>query len=183
MTLQPPPAPAPAGWEGILDQGEVILWQGVPDGGIAFAVTDLPKLLGGVLMVGFSMFWMFNASKGGGYFWMFGLIFLFIGAGTVTRDTLGAARRRRASHYTLTNRRAIIATNLPLIGRSLNSYPIDAGTLLELVEQDDLGTVNFARRETPLRRGTQAAQRIGFERIPEPRRVFSLMRQIQHEAK
>lgn len=184
MSVLPEPLPpTPEGWEGILEPGEAILWQGAPDGRVTLSLSQLPEVAFGLVFTAFAVFWMFQASRGGGYFWMFGLIFFFVGLGRINKQILGAARRRRYSHYTLTNRRAIVATNLPLVGRALKSYPITATTQLELNELGELGTVNFARQDKVSRNSFQGAQAIGFERIPDARQVFSLMRQIQQEAK
>ena len=169
----------PAGWEGLLDQDEIILWQGRPDTRIAISAAQLPEIGIGLFFVGFSLFWMIGASQAGGMFWMFGLIFFFAGLGIFTRSNVLAAQRRRYTHYTLTSRRAIIATDLPLVGRSLKSYPITAHTALEMTEQGDFGTIAFARSVSKDSEGGTNTQYIGFERISEVRTVFAMMRKIQ----
>lgn len=175
----PPPAPVPAGWEGILDTGEAILWQGAPDGRIRFQLRQIPAALFGLLFSGFALFWMVMAAQAGGFFWMFGLIHFVAGLAVMGGDPLGGAYRRRHTHYTLTSRRAFIASRLPWRGRQLQSYPITGTTPLTFEEETDgLSTIYFATADR-LNRNGRAPKHIGFELIPEGRRILSLMRGLQ----
>ena len=172
VTAMPPP-----GWEGILDPGETILWQGRPDGAVTLTPGSVVMALFGLLFAGFALFWMVMASLAGGYFWMFGLIHFAVGVGIMVSGPLGSAFTRRHSYYTLTDRRAFIATDLPLVGRRLRSYPITADTTLDF-EDGALATLNFA---TVPRRGRNGVHEVpvGFARIRDGRAVLALMRDIQ----
>lgn len=170
----------PEGWDGILDDGERILWQGRPDGAITLRAQNLIVMVFGLVFAGFALFWMIMASQTGGLFWMFGLVHFSVGAGIVFGAVGWNAFRRRRSWYTLTDRRAFVATDLPLMGRRLKSYPITADTVL-VFEDGPLATVNFASATRRGKSGTYQVP-VGFERIAEGREVYRMMRDIQARA-
>lgn len=171
--------PASDPWAGLLDPGEEILWQGRPDGRpqVDFS-RPAPMLMGAFFMV-FSVVWMNMASRAGGYFWMFGLIFFGIGFYNVIGVHLWTGYRRAHTHYTLTTKRAFIATDI-LGRRSLRSYPIDPEAEIELID-GPLATVHFARVHRKGRNGGYHVP-VGFERIAEGRAVYRHLRQIQQGA-
>lgn len=168
------------GWEGILDKEETIIWQGRPDGRIVMRITNIAGFVFGLFFAGFALFWMIMASSAGGVFWMFGLIHFAVGLGVSFGAVFWSAYKRRNSWYTLTNQRAFIAANLPLVGRKLKSYPINSDTMLEFLD-DTPATINFA---TELRRGKNSTHRvsIGFERIENGRDVYAKFREVQKNA-
>ncbi|MFQ5438568.1 MAG: aspartate carbamoyltransferase catalytic subunit [Paracoccaceae bacterium] len=169
-----------AGWEGILDEGEEIVWQGRPDGRIVFRVTNLMGFVFGLIFAGFALFWMIMASNAGGFFWMFGLIHFFVGVGIAFGAIYWNAFLRRNSWYTLTDRRAFVASDLPIIGRRLKSYPIDEDTVLEF-DGADPATIYFASEFKRTKNGTREV-RIGFERIGDGREVYRKFREVQERA-
>ncbi len=175
-------APAqPEGWRGILDENERILWQGRPDHGFHVALVTLPLAVFGLAFAGFALFWMLMAAQAGGVFWMFGLIHFSVGAAMVFGALVWPTLRHRRTWYTLTDRRAFIATDLPVKGKRLESYPIGGGTPLVL-KAGAPGSVTFFREE---RRGSKGRVRmvdIGFERIAEAEKVHGLIRGIQADA-
>ena len=167
-----PAIATPPGWQGILDEGEQILWQGAPERGIRVAEFD-PKAAGpGLFMVCFALFWMWGASQGSRIFALFGLIFVFTGLRQIFEPVLKPAFIRARSFYTLTDRRAIIATDLPFQGRRLASYPIDRATPLEYVASDP-PSILFG----PPTGGKKP--RAGFSHIADADQVMAMMRQIQ----
>ena len=165
------------GWEGILDPGEEILWQGRPDGGFHLRGRDIFTLLFGLFFAGFALVWMIAAAAAGGGFWAFGLIHFTVGLVVMGGPTLWSMILRRNTWYTLTDRRAIIATDAPLAGRRLKSYPIVAQTQVEFIDARH-DSIHFA--ET-IKRGKNGTYRvpIGFEYIEEGPRVLGLIRGIQ----
>lgn len=165
------------GWEGILDQDERILWQGRPDGGIVLGAANMSTVVFGLIFTAFSVHWMYNAAQSGDAFWMFGLLHFSAGLAFALGPILGGAYIRRHTWYTLTDQRAIVAKDLPLKGRTLNSYRIFGDTHISF-EEGGLSTIHFAE-ETRYDEGSKTTSPIGFERIPDGREVYRLIRDIQ----
>ncbi len=167
----------PAGWEGILDEGETIVWQGRPDATVVLTVANVGGFLFGLFFAGFALFWMIMASQAGGGFWMFGLIHFFVGLSVAFGAMFWNAWRRKHTWYTLTDRRAFIATDIPFKGRKLNSYPITPDTVISY-QAGDLATLHFA---SEMRQGKNRNYTVpvGFERVPDGDEVYRLMRDIQ----
>ncbi|WP_428544286.1 aspartate carbamoyltransferase catalytic subunit [Profundibacter sp.] len=167
----------PTGWEGIFEQDEKIVWQGVPDGSVHIGARQIPKMAFGALFAGFALFWMIGAAATGGSFWMFGLLHFTIGILLALSPVFWGPYRRRHTWYTLTNKHAFIATDLPLLGRKLKSYPITGDMPLEL-EKTDMPTVYFAE-EWKRRKNGSYRHKIGFERVPDGLKVYGLLRDLQ----
>ena len=166
-----------SGWEGILDKDEKILWQGRPDAKVRLRLSKLAGFVFGLFFAGFALFWMVMASMAGGFFWMFGLLHFFVGLGVAFGALLGSSWRRKHSWYTLTDRRAFIATDLPFRGRSLKSYPITRETMLDF-DGGDPATIHF-NHELRRRKNGHTKVAVGFERIKDGAEVYRLMRGIQ----
>ena len=181
MTDTPATIPTPPGWEGILDAGETILWQGQPDGRFTFGLRDAFTGVFGFFFAGFALFWMILAAQAGGYFWAFGLIHFSVGVALAVGGPFWRFYRLRRTWYTLTTRRAFIATDTLTGGRSLAAFPITAETVLTLVGENP-GSVHFAQAKRRGRNGTRITP-VGFERIHEAREVLALMRDIQKKAR
>jgi hypothetical protein len=164
------------GWDGILDPDEGILWQGRPQPGMSLRPGDYFMIAFGVFFAGFALIWMVLALQAGGFFWMFGVLHFSVGAGLVLWPLLGRPYVRSRTWYTLTNKRAFIASDVPIKGKSLNSYAITADTTLGLQDEQP-GTIWFATERRRNQRGTQE-HRIGFERIENMRDVYALFRKI-----
>lgn len=172
-------APAmPEGWRGILDDGERIVWQGRPDQSFQIDIRKAPLALFGTVFAGFALFWMAMAAQAGGFFWMFGLIHFSVGIGLIYSATFWTVLKRRRTWYTLTNRRAFIASNLPFAGKRLDSYALTPETRLSL-KSGNPGSVVFAREERRGSKGRRYTVDIGFERIAEADQVYALMRDAQ----
>ncbi|MBD3664444.1 aspartate carbamoyltransferase catalytic subunit [Sulfitobacter aestuariivivens] len=165
-------------WEGLLDEDEVIVWQGRPEPGIRLEWEHpiLPLLF--LVFTGFSVFWMIKASQAPGPIWMFGLLFFGVGVYNLVGIHFWKAHKRSRTFYTLTNKRAFIAT-ATAGSRRLKSYPIDADTPLEFqtgVYQD----IWFAK-EVTRRNKRDIIRRIGFERLSDGRDAYAKMRQVQQD--
>jgi hypothetical protein len=177
-------AETPEGWEGILEPGETVLWQGQPRPGVSFAGFDLRRTLFGIVFLGFALFWVVGAAGATGdapflmrfLFPAAGLLFVFQGARLAGGDRLWQAWVRKHTWYTLTSRRALIATEV-FGRRRLDAWPITGRNALDLVEGSP-GSVFFADSGGPFGRG----RRIGFERIDDAREVLALMRRVQRGA-
>lgn len=169
---------APAGWEGILDEDEQIVWQGRPDPAFHVGFGSLFIALFGLVFAGFAVFWMVMASQAGGGFWMFGLIHFSIGAALVFNAVFGETIRRRGTWYTLTTRRAFIATNLPFKGKKLKNYAITGMTPLVFFA-GPLATIHFAKEVRRGSKGNRFTVPVGFERIEDGETVYKAFRKVQ----
>lgn len=175
--IQAPTPPVPAGWEGILDPGETIVWQGRPDGAFRIKPSNIFGAVFGLFFAGFALFWMSMASQAGGFFWAFGLIHFSVGVGLAAAALFGNTWARRHTWYTLTDRRAILATDMPFRGRRLKSYPITSSSVLEY-DHEIPATIWFAHETRSTNNGSRRVD-IGFERIDEGQEVYRLLRDIQ----
>ncbi len=171
-----PPKKTPDPWQGILEPGEEILWQGRPDTRLRFDFSQPMLLLMGVFFMGFSLFWMSMAMRGGGPFWMFGLLFFGIGFFNAIGVHFWKTYKRTGTYYTLTNKRGFIATNLMGI-KTLKSHDITADTVLELAE-GKFDTVTFAQDRKSGKNGSYLVP-VRFEYIENGRDVFGKIRNIQ----
>lgn len=169
----------PTGWEGILDEGEAVLWQGRPDAAVIFRIEKAFQFIFGLFFAGFALFWMVMAgAMGGGYFWMFGLLHFGVGIAISFGALFKDAYRRRYTFYTLTSKRAFIATDMPHKGQHLESYPITPDTALTYIP-GALATVNFATKDRRSGKNHWQTEPIGFERITDGDTVYRQMREIQ----
>ena len=170
------------GWEGILDPGERILWQGRPDQRFHVDGGDLFGAGFGLIFAGFAVFWMLMAARMDAPFWMFGLIHFSVGVGLVFKTILGPTLQRRQTWYTLTDRRAFIATDSARKGRRLQSYPIDPDIRISFFEGPP-DTLHFARETRTTDKGRTYTVPLGFDRIADGHKVFALLRQVQRDEK
>ncbi|MDA7429996.1 aspartate carbamoyltransferase catalytic subunit [Primorskyibacter aestuariivivens] len=168
---------AATGWEGILHEGETILWQGRPDGAFHLTGARIAEGVFGLFFAGFALVWMMLAANGPGPMWMFGLIHFSVGVGVAFHGFYWPTFLRRRTWYTLTTDRAFIATDLPIKGKSLKSYPVTSDTALSL-EDGDPGSIWFAHEFKRTKNGSHRVN-IGFERINAAREVLKLMTGIQ----
>ncbi len=120
------------------------------------------------------------AAQDGGQSWMFGLIFLFAAIVHVISSTYRIPYLLSKTWYLLTDTRALIRTDFPLLGHRVKSYPITAQSHLELESRHKFN-VYFATRTHRSKDGTSREIGIGFERIDDAEIVFGLARKIQKE--
>jgi len=170
------------GWEGILDPDERIIWQGQPDGKFRLRAKNIAISIFGLFFFGFSvtglvMASMATASQGRTYvmFPLFSAPFVLIGLYLVVGIHWFDALRRRKTHYTLTDKRAFIATNF--LGKRLQSYPIDNETVLDF-RPGTPGTLFFAKEVHRSKNGTYRVP-VGFELIADAQHVYQLFRSVQ----
>ena len=164
-------------WDDILARGEHILWHGRPDGAIVIKAKNIIGALFGTAFAGFALFWMISASNSGGNFWMFGLLHFAVGIFIALPALFGGTFMRRHTWYTLTNKRAMIATDLPIKGKNLKTYPITKKNRLDF-QEGTLATIYFAQ-ETRRKKNRSYKIDIGFERILDGQEVYDKLRKIQ----
>jgi hypothetical protein len=168
-------------WDGILDTNEEILWQGRPSPEFSFKPAMIFRTLFGMVFAGFALVWMIGASAADGYFWMFGLIHFAAGVGIIAGSVFFPSFKRRRTWYTLTNRRAFIATVMPLFGKRLKSYPITPNTPIDF-QGNTIPSIMFAS-ETKRSKNRTYTVPIGFELIHDAREVLALLRSVQKDQK
>lgn len=169
----------PSGWEGILREGESILWQGRPDSMVFWSLGNIFTTLFGLAFAGFAFAWMRLAYAAGADFWMFGLVHFTAGALLALGPPIWSAWRRRHTWYTLTDRRAFIATDIPTQGRKLKAYPIDEQSFITF-EPGPPDTVYFDAEYESTKNGSRRIP-IGFERIRDGARVNDLLLDVQRK--
>ena len=165
----------------IVDGAEVTIFTpGAFDGFTQLRHAVAIELGLGLAFAGFALFWMVLAASAGGFFWAFGLIHFSVGIGISFGALFWSAYRRRNTWYTLTNKRAFVASELPLKGRKLKSYPITETTVLEF-DNATPATIHFAEETRRGQNGTSQVK-IGFERIADGSTVYRLIRDVQKGA-
>lgn len=170
---------APAGWQGILEPGETILWQGRPNAAMTFHAATVVITLFGLAFSGFALVWMLLAYAAGGWFWMVGLLHFTAGLVVVWLGLFHDAWRRRRSYYTLTSRRAIIASSSFSGEKWMKSYPITAQSEVSLRPDGAFATLVFHTDHWRDSDGDARTTDVGFERLGDGQQVLDLMRQIQ----
>lgn len=173
-------AQKPAGWENILASDEEILWQGTPAPGIRIKGKNVFTLFFGLFFSGFALFWMVMASQAGGYFWAFGLIHFTAGLGVAFLPVIWPAVMAKRTWYTLTNKRAYIATTSVVGTKKLQSYPINQDTQLSYTG-GHFQTVTFASERRRGSKGRSYTHKIGFRDLTDGDAVMRLMRDIQND--
>lgn len=171
---------SPDAWQGLLDPGEKILWQGQPLPGISISAATIVTSLFGLAFAGFALFWMLLASHAGGFFWAFGLIHFSVGIALAAGPIFVGAWLRRHTWYTLTDTRAFVAMDLPIRGKRLKSYPIGSDTVLDFLPGPP-PSIHFTQEMRRTARG-QSSVSTGFERIEDAPEVYRMMRDIQERA-
>lgn len=166
------------GWDHLLDDDEKIIWQGRPDTAVVFKAKHIFTTIFGLFFAGFALFWMVMASRSAGVMWMFGMIHFTAGVSIIVGPIFGPPYKRRHTWYTLTSKRAFIATDMPVIGRKLKSYPITQNTPIYMEESGALTSIHFATRTVRTKNGSTTKQ-IGFERIEGSTEVMQLIRKVQ----
>ncbi|KFI31555.1 hypothetical protein CDV50_02215 [Haematobacter massiliensis] len=173
-------ASASGGWEGILEPGERVLWQGQPEPGLDLSRASLGRLASALPLVIFGLFWIAVTVEAGGddliarLFPLFGVMILIGGLWHGGLRLLWDSYVLRHTVYTLTDRRAFIATD-PMGRKRLKSWPLDEMVLLDY-DGEVPGTIWFGQQFNPNRPGRR---RVGFQRIAEARRVYDMMRKIR----
>lgn len=177
----------PRNWDDILDEDEHILWQGQPDPRLRLGLPDSPSMgLFLVFWLGTGIGWLAYAPND----WPFGVILLGVGAAAIGAALIWQPLTWRRTWYSLTNKRAYIATDLPFQGKRLRSFTLDADNHVTL-GAGPLYTVSFATSVPPLHQDIRhprvrlrtplPTRRHGFQRLHDGKHVYHLIRDIQAE--
>lgn len=163
------------GWHSILQPGEKILWQGAPVARIdlreVIASGNWQQAMMGIFFACFGLFWTSGAYRAtGDMFALIGLIFTIQGMVMAGKVLVWPSFLLSRSYYTLTDRHAFIATDDPLRGRKIASWPLEPGMVLEWVDTRP-PTIIF---------GTQGVEgRVEFRYIDEAETVMRLARGVE----
>ena len=163
---------APLDWP--LDPGERILWQGRPSAALYLTLRQAGKLASGVFGLTLFLYLAQRLNMQVAPWWDVWVIVLAVFFASIPADIFRAALIRRWSTYALTNRRALIATDLPLWGRVTKSIPIDPATPIDH-HSGRHGSLLFPGP----RRRFGSGPKVGFERIEYSAEVLSQIRRIQ----
>ncbi len=171
-------------WAGILAPNERILWQGRPGTGLSFNADALAKSAFGLFFFGFSIFWIVSAftatAKSGdgsaNVFPLFGIPFVAVGFYLVIGQYFWSVYVRGNTWYSLSDQRAFIARQI-FGTKSLKSYPIAAGTPIE-IDMGDTTSMWFAEHKS-YSRNNMTTRKIGFELITGGNDVYQMIRKIQ----
>lgn len=156
-----------------LDKGERLLWAGNPDP-LRYAVNKGATALFGILFLGFAIFWTVMASKSGGYFFLWGVPFMLVGAAVVLSPAFYYWRAPMVA-YVLTDRRAVIDTQGPFGSRV--SVPLDQVPFVTLKHATGgIGSVMFIENTRQGRRGRSYTTQDGFVAISDAEKVERQMR-------
>ncbi|MCU0828223.1 MAG: hypothetical protein MUE52_12650 [Tabrizicola sp.] len=163
-----------------------MIWEGAPLPGIRdrgrlvfLSLFGVPFLVLGLAGTGVGLrhaVWL--GQWGLGLFTLaIGLIFLLLGYTLVFHQWVEAARAHRTTRYALTTRTAYILRASHR--QTLEAYPIQPDTALELVRGEGYDNLWFHTRRERDSDGDLSTTRIGFEGIKDGAEVYRLMRGIQ----
>lgn len=177
----------PRSWDEILEPGEEILWQGRPDTRLIFPPerkgTMVLGLLLVVVVVGVPPIMMLRIMPIETMPTVIIVALGFpvaLGLALVLGQPFWTRHWRRRTWYTLTNRRAFITTDLPILGKRLQSWPVKSGAPL-IVTKGKPPTVWFAEKRFRSNRRTRITP-IGFERIADAQKVARKILALREEA-
>ena len=173
-----------SGWEGILEPGERILWQGRPDTRLVFPPERKGGFWAGIglAVIGLLQLSVLRQADLEITLWPYALIPVGLGAAIVAVQPFWTRMRRRRTWYTLTDRRAFIATAMPLRGKRLQFWPVNGDAPLILTEGDP-ASVWFAEERKKRDNGRVHVIPIGFERIVDAKEVAEQMRALRQDGR
>jgi hypothetical protein len=168
--------------------GERLLWTGRPPGGVHLRMADWFLIPFSVVWLAFVTFWNVAVWTGNGpvFFKLFGALFLAVGAYFLLGRFLLDARSRAQTGYAVTDRRILISQGG---GSNVRSLDIRSLPSLQMDEdKDGSGSIRFGAVASlqnmvtalwlPDRDATPS-----FVRIPEVRRVYSLIQKQAFEGR
>ena len=168
---------------GRLRSGEHLLWSGRPDAGRLFNRSDIFLVPFGLFFLAFSIFWTVTAARSGGFFSLFGLLFMAVGVYYVFLRFLVKRYRQLHSTYAITDRRAFA-----VVGRKLIETPISGARTttwsgdshVSVIWADAVGVRGFSRGQVPLNSGLDGIVSplpMAFFDVPEPAALMAALDQ------
>ncbi|MVO15144.1 hypothetical protein [Parasedimentitalea huanghaiensis] len=186
-------------WDKILEPGEEVLWQGRPDSDFRWQNQILLPLKIGLLcfaawlpLLVFAPDWPEGTIPASQLFRDFALILISGNIGYLALKQLQARFVFRKTWYTLTNRRAFIARNHPLLGKRLWDYPISGDSVIDISFTPHCSVWFAWRYPTSLDKAISefdmagqiavrhhGSHEVGFENILDGEKVYQLMGLVQ----
>lgn len=171
--------------------GEYALWEGAPPKGVIFRSADIFMIPFSLMWWGFALFWEVTVLSMMGssddpminFFPLWGLIFVVIGFYFAIGRFIADAYVRDRTRYFLTNKRAIIATDV--LGPKVKSYSITPASEINFIEHSNqTGSIAFGLPEKTSRPDLRTFMSPGFgqflfERITSPQEAMSQILKIQ----
>ena len=172
-------------WDGILGEGEQIEWQGAPVQGLRWELGRRETLAAVAAAAGGITLSAFTLGRSNDNLGNAALVFLVWGMIAAVVYHAWSFWNRRRTFYTLTNKRAFIAT-WHFGVQTLRAYPIATMRPLRLVDTEP-GHVYFdhdtVRRKNRLTDGDEETiVEVGFLDLDMPRRVHNLLLRLGAEA-
>lgn len=167
----------PSGWEDIFEPGEVLLWQGRPDPSFAWQKRHILPAALGISVACLGLIWIFYTPLGNGYTIILGIILLLLAAFLAIAPPVMAMMVRKATWYSLSNKRGFIAMHREQVGRKLSAYVIEPDFDIKFDGREP-STIMFAI-ETRQPGNAAYIAKISFDRIAEGQKVYDMMRSIQ----
>ncbi len=158
-----------------LQRNEVILWQGRPTRSFAPGVGAIFPVLFGIVFTSAALYGFLRALQGG-VFVTTALFAVALGLSVILHALFHGMLIRRWSHYALTNYRAFVLIDHPLMGVDITHWPINTRTDLRHNARDPM-TITFAR--APRRFFGKKMRGIGFEHIDDGLNVFRVMMDVR----
>jgi len=168
-----------------MEDGERVLWHGRPDAEALFSPTAIRKFVVGLPMIAFGVV-MVNVTwpehgnfQGMWPVWAIAGLLISWGLYYSLSAPFKDRARRMRTWYTLTNKRAVIATDIKR--REFTSYPITQENRISLPLMGAKTTVWFAQHVDPAddHDDTDTITMIGFELIKDAPYVAQLMEKVK----
>lgn len=163
----------------LLKRGEYIIWQGQPVRSFTPGFGAIFPVVFGLVFTSIAGFAVFKMSEKGGFF-ILGIIFMGFGLSVVLHALFSGMLIRRWSRYTLTNQRAFVMVDYPILGPRLDHWPINQDTKLHSDHFNPM-TIRFAR--APRLFSRSRLKDIAFEKIADGEAVFQLMWELRDREK
>lgn len=166
-------------WDGILREGEDILWQGQPDGGVYIDPSRVPTVIIALLMTVAGGAIVAATAGQGGDEGVIAVLMCIAGIGLLIGQIWGPTRKRRHTFYTLTTERAILGVALPGQPRAIESFEIDPNKTYTR-QPGAFGSIVFDHRKSMLKVNRKPQYHaVGFMRFDEADKVLRMVEDVQ----
>lgn len=135
----------------LLIPGENILWKGKPEKGGIFTKQDVFMIPFSIFWCGFAFIWFFGVLEAGGFFALFGVLFICVGLYLVVGRFFVTAYLRKNTAYVITNKKIIRKKGKRVDMMEIASLP----PMHTELHKDGRGTISFGASVYTYNRGRQ----------------------------